>query len=53
MTCIDCQKPLNDQEEYQVIISVAKIPRCKRCYWVHMNELGEKYYKQQPKEVTV
>jgi DNA-directed RNA polymerase subunit RPC12/RpoP len=47
MQCTDCPKQLNDQEEYQVIISNTKEPRCKRCYWLHMNKLRDKYYKQQ------
>jgi NAD-dependent SIR2 family protein deacetylase len=46
MTCIDCHKPLTDQEEYYVILSIEKIPRCKRCYGMHMNKLRQKYAQQ-------
>jgi hypothetical protein len=52
MTCRDCQKPLNDQEEYQVIISNTNEPRCKRCYWINMNKRRE-FYKQPQKGAVV
>ncbi len=48
MTCLDCQKPLNDQEEYQVIVSIEKTPRCKRCYWINMDK-RRAFYKQPQK----
>lgn len=36
--CKDCDRPLSEYEEYHVIRSVTKEPRCGHCYGLHMTK---------------
>lgn len=42
MRCIDCKKKLTEFEEVKVILSIQKIPRCRKCYWAFWEKKKEK-----------